>query len=433
MPRRNNRPLLSIVTSTPRVAAGLGAILICAFPILGPARADDSEQSLATRSSLLDEKGSPKDLLRQYGILTDVWVTQVYQGLVTGEDKKTWRYGGKTDGFLKVDGEKLGLWHGLAFSAQYEHYFGQNVNGYVDAALYVNTLQGFVRQGGYHSALSMNVSQTIDDKFTISVGKFNMITAPMNTPIVGGGGWETFMNIGLADPVTGVLPAYIVGGMATLKTDPVNLTFMLYDPRNAQSPRVVERPFEKGVAALLAGTVPTEIAGLNGYHTFRGIYSNKRSLDFADLPQFALPPQAQDIDTKKGYLYISYALQQYLVQSASDPSKGWGLFTHIGFTNGNPNPVRWSLLAGIGGNALLPGRENDRWGIGYFHYGVSESLLGGLAALDVNVRGESGIEAFYNYAVTPWLRLSADMQIIEPVNRDNRRSTFMGLRLQTKL
>jgi porin len=55
------------------------------------------------------------------------------------------------------------------------------------------------------------------------------------------------------------------------------------------------------------------------------------------------------------------------------------------------------------------------WGIGFFHFGLTEPLLAGLAALDVNRRSEGGVEAFYNLAITPWSR-----------------ATYAALRLQTK-
>ena len=41
-------------------------------------------------------------------------------------------------------------------------------------------------------------------------------------------------------------------------------------------------------------------------------------------------------------------------------------------------------------------------------------------------------EAFYNLAITPWLRLSADLQVIDPWNPSKSRATYGALRLQTK-
>jgi porin len=120
------------------------------------------------------------------------------------------------------------------------------------------------------------------------------------------------------------------------------------------------------------------------------------------------------------------------VQSDQNPQLGWGFFALATLSDGNPSPVRWSALAGIGGNNLMPGRENDRWGIGFFHFGLTEPLLGTLSALGVNRRSEGGIDAFYNLAITPWLRLSDDLQVITPWNPATPRATYLPLRLQTK-
>ena len=51
---------------------------------------------------------------------------------------------------------------------------------------------------------------------------------------------------------------------------------------------------------------------------------------------------------------------------------------------------------------------------------------------DVREQREGGVEGFYNFAITPWLRLSADLQIIDPWNPSKQRETVTALRLQTK-
>jgi Carbohydrate-selective porin, OprB family len=58
--------------------------------------------------------------------------------------------------------------------------------------------------------------------------------------------------------------------------------------------------------------------------------------------------------------------------------------------------------------------------------------LAGDTALEVNRRSERGVEAFYNLAITPWLRLSADLQVIDPWNPTKSRATYGALRLQIK-
>ncbi len=42
------------------------------------------------------------------------------------------------------------------------------------------------------------------------------------------------------------------------------------------------------------------------------------------------------------------------------------------------------------------------------------------------------LEAYYNIAVTPWFRVTADIQYVEPVRKDRDDATFIGLRTQMK-
>jgi porin len=104
-----------------------------------------------------------------------------------------------------------------------------------------------------------------------------------------------------------------------------------------------------------------------------------------------------------------------LWQNPLDPSKTWGLFGHIAFSDGNPNLWKWGGLIGIGGFSPIPGRPADRFGIGAFYCGYSDSLKPpqGLPPL-LNIGDEYGLEVFYNYAVTNWFRLTADLQVIAP-------------------
>lgn len=208
---------------------------------------------------------------------------------------------------------------------------------------------------------------------------------------------------------------------------------MIADPRSAINPRVIERPFEKGLAVGGAATVETEVAGLRRFHTLRAAYSNARGIDLEDIPHLSRPSALGNLTTtKKGFWFVSYAIQQNFVQSEQNPKSAWSLFALASLSDGNPSPVKWSVLAGLGRNNLLAGRENDRWGIGFFHFGLTEPLLAGLAALDVIRRSEGGVETFYNLAITPWLRLSADLQIIDSWNPCESRATYAVLCLQTK-
>jgi len=82
------------------------------------------------------------------------------------------------------------------------------------------------------------------------------------------------MNAGIAGPITGVMPPYLLGAIATLKTAPATVTLMVYDPRNAQDWDVISHPFSQGTTTALTITFPTKISGLPGFYTVRGVYDN---------------------------------------------------------------------------------------------------------------------------------------------------------------
>jgi porin len=429
------------------------AVLALFVSLASPARSEDAESSWLTRPSLLDDPGGLKEQLRNAGVTTEVWVTQFYQSQFEGDATKAWFYGGKTDAFLNLDFEKLGLWSGFRVNAQFEHEFGANLNRKDFALAPVNTALAYLDRDGYHETLSLTVTQNFGDHVSASAGKFNMMTLASRTPLVGGGGIETFMNRALALPSTGVAytaargapvdrvivsPPYLLAATLTLKTDPIvekapaTLTLLVADPRSALDPRVIEYPLEKGWAVGASATLPVQIAGLRGFHTLRAAYSNARGIDLEAVADQPPPPSPAVVRLKKGYWFASYAIQQYLVQSETDPAVGWGFFSLVTTSDGNPNPVKWSGFAGLAGNTMLEGRENDRWGVGFFQYGFSEPLLEALAAFRIFRKDERGVEAFYNLAITPWLRLSADLQVIDPWNPARAQAAYAALRLQTK-
>jgi porin len=416
------------------------AFLAIAISSTGAAYAADElapEASAWNRPTLLDGQGGPKEALREHGIIVDAWLTQFYQGVVAGDGDREWQYGGKGDLIATFDGGKLGLWKGLYVNVHQEWLYGEDANNQGDGSLFpINTALGFPRLGGYERDTSIIVTQAFNEQLSVSVGKFNMLDAASKTPLIGGGGLDTFMNTALAAPISGVTPPYIVGAIGTLKTEPAIFTLMVYDPRNAQDWDVVENPFEEGTTTSLSITVPTKIGGLSGYYGVRGVYSSLDGFNLANLPQLILPPgqagPAEGSLTKDGYWYFSASVQQYLYQDPSNPAVGWGFFAEAAISDGNPNPVEGHFLAGLGGNSPILGRQSDRWGIAYFYYVLSDELIDGVGLAGLQLADEQGVEAFYNYFITPWLRLSGDIQWIDTGRDDRNDAVLTSVRLQTR-
>jgi porin len=207
---------------------------------------------------------------------------------------------------------------------------------------------------------------------------------------------------------------------------------MIYDPRNAQDNEVLREPFADGVTVSLSATFPVSIGGNGGFQGIRAVYSTQQGLNLNDIPQLALPPEAEAvIGERSPYWYLAYSFQQTLFRQAQDPARGWGIFGQVAISDGNPNTIESSILAGIGGDSPITQRPLDRWGVGYFRYNLSSALLDGLAALGKpDLRREQGVEAFYNMALLPNLRLTASLSYVSPGEAAREDAVFAGWRLQ---
>jgi porin len=341
------------------------------------------------------------EALRNVGVDLKAFLTQTWMGLPVGSAPHGWPYGGKMTLGATFDGAKLGLWQGFYANIYQEWEYGNDINAVGSGAvLPINGVTAFPRVGGKDSDTAIYFTQRFGDAFSLSLGKYSLLEIVAKIPLVGGGGYQTFMNAGIAGPITGVIPPYLLGAVAILKTAPANFTLMVFDPRNAQDWDVISHPFSQGTTTVLTVTFPTKLAALSGFYTVRGVYSTKEGLNLAQIPGLVgLTPAAEDDLTKKGYWYLAGNFQQYLYEDSRRPGNGWGLFGHLSISDGNPNPIKWSGFVGFGGNTPLAGRELDKWGIAYFYYGPSPDLLNGLSTLGIQRQDERGVEAFYNFAL----------------------------------
>ena len=234
---------------------------------------------LQNRPGLLDGPGSPLGSLRQRGIDLTVTYTEFGQGLTAGDGNHTWRMGGKMLGKMVLDGAKLHLWKGFSINLTGELNDGANVNGMGGSVLIQNTALAFPQDVGTGGDLALNVTQRFGERVSLSIGKFDMINAPSRTPILGGGGLDTFWNIAFAAPPSGVLPPYMTGGNLSISTKPGTFTFMLYDPTNAQQKAGLNGWGTQGITGRISARFPAKIRGLQGFHTITFAASSQTGFD----------------------------------------------------------------------------------------------------------------------------------------------------------
>jgi porin len=108
---------------------------------------------------------------------------------------------------------------------------------------------------------------------------------------------------------------------------------------------------------------------------------------------------------------------------------GLGIFYRFSSTPEDRSAYNIYLSGGVGGRGVIPGRPYDRFGIGAYWLKESNDLDKQPGNLLGN---ETGVEAFYNFAITPALQLSFDAQWISPGIRSSHDAVVLGTRLNIR-
>ena len=108
---------------------------------------------------------------------------------------------------------------------------------------------------------------------------------------------------------------------------------------------------------------------------------------------------------------------------------GLGVFGRVAFLPEDRNAFSTSVSLGLAGRGLLSGRPLDRMGVAGYWLKASGDL-GGLAGELLD--DEWGGEIFYNYAITPSIQASLDLQYIDSAVNTVDDAFVVGMRLFTQ-
>ncbi len=396
-------------------------VAIAAESVQAPAKAD-----WLSRPYLTGDWGGARSFLADRGVTLDLRHTSFYQGLASGTGDQGFQYGGKVDAFINLDSGKMGLWEGGSFRSHFEYRHGAapaNLGGAifaVNTALYwpVDTPEELV-------ATSLYFTQKLGDVSSIALGKFNPVDLLAADPFYGGWGIDRFMNLVFAAPPSGLVPVVFMGAVASIKTDPVAWTFMVFDPKDRTNDYFPGDLFKDGVNVSVSGAHTTTLAGRKTTYAITGIYSTAEGTDYSSLPP------GFGTTTKKGSYNVSFEFKHNLQENKEQPNASWGFYLKVATADGNPNYVQSSVIAGIGGRALFFGRPQDSFGLGAYRYNLSDVLQNSLAPR-TKFRDEAAIEVFYSYAVTPWLYVGADIQYIKPAAGSFENALVPAIRTQIR-
>jgi porin len=397
-----------------------------------------------SRPRLTGSWGGLRDELGKKGVVVDIDLLQIPQGVASGGRDEVLRYWGLAEYTLNVDTQKLGLWPGGFLNVQGMTSFGQNVNN-ASGAFIPPSIISILPQPGEPTTGLMNLTftQFFSEHFGVFLGKVSGLGGDDNA--FAHDYHSQFLNYGLYFNAAYSLFPFTSygGGLVILPWEGAVFSVSAGDPSGTATNNDLSDAFQDGVVVYAEGRVRITPFGLVGHQLLGGGWSNKERLSLEQdpsniarilltqrFPRLADPgPALTQILTrffpsllvptqplnKVDYTWaVYYNFDQYLWSPEGAPDRGIGVFFRFGASDGVANPIKYAYNVGIGAKGLWSWRPCDNVGIGWARTEISGNFVPFLRQqLRLGLGHEDAIEMYYNAQITPWFSAAFDLQIID--------------------
>ncbi len=406
----------------------------------------DYTGGIGSRAYLAGDFNGGRTALANHGIQLDVDWTQYGQSIASGGRDSDSHFGGHLDYLLHVDLMRMGVLPGALITVRAETRYGQSVNGATGTALPVNSTAFFPLTDNLDDDVAIDVTnlnwtQVLSDKLAVFAGKLDTLDGDPNE-FASGRGTSQFMNANfLFNSTTALrLPYSTLGaGLLVLPAKNITLKGSIINTTDSSSTSGFEH-LGDGESLNGEADVQYRLGNLPGGFNLGGLYSFDQ--DFAKVGGELIfqPGQGLAIEKKDStwavygstwqYIYVADPNDKPIDLANGEPDhQGLGVFARLGFADQDTNPVKWSGSVGIGGKGIIPSRQRDTFGVGYYYTRYQESRFSGL--LGVSDNGQ-GAEAYYNVAITPAIHLTFDAQIQDSAISRIDNAVILGMRLDMR-
>jgi porin len=403
-------------------------MLLALFGLSFAAQVGASEVSAAksysgdfwSRPTLTGDWGGTRNEWAAKGVTFDIALTQVGQSVISGGKNIGWEYTGRGNLTLNINTQKLGLWPGGFFTLEVEGNYNKPINLETGAIMPVNSNQLFPTPGDQElNVPAVAYTQFFCPYFGVTFGKLDTTSGDGNE-FAHGKGDKQFLNLALninpALLLTVPNSALGAGAIILPTKDPKQavIKLMVIDTDGKANTSGFDTAFEGNNTYIIEGHVRTDFFGMTGHQLVGYTYSGK---DFSSLDQsIRFIIENGEIKKEDDSWSFFYNFDQYIYEP--EKGKGVGIFGRFGASDGDANPIHYVYSLGIGGKGVIPGRPLDEFGIGSYYIDVSNPKFTGILKDREILRDEYGVEAYYNYAITPWMKLSPDIQVIRPAQEE---------------
>ncbi len=397
----------------------------------------DYTGNLWDRPALTGDWGGSRQEMMDKGLKASVSLTQILQGNIHGGASHTAWYQGGARYDLDLDTGAAGLWPGGMVHLRGETQCGRSDTHDSGALMPVNTDALYPVPDRDETCLSeAYIMQFVAPWLGFIGGKMS----PRDQNVFAHDETTQFMNAAFNfNPVLGTtVPLDFLGGGVILRpAEWFTLTTLVLDTEGTARVSGFDTAFDRGTSVYQMAEFTVKPFGQQGHQRLSWTWSDKARPELRQDPQLIIRDVVLErlglgtgptATTRNSDWSIMYDFDQYLYTKPGTKDQGFGLFGRFGLSDGVVNPVRYFYSAGLGGKGLIPGRDNDTYGLGYYFLTVSDKLG---PVLSSRIEDEQGVEVYYNIAVTPWLHITPNIQVIEPGrSRFSETAVVMGVRMK---
>lgn len=399
---------------------------------------------LLHRTVLLGDFGGERTRLAQKGVQFNIDWVQTVQGIVSGGRDQDTEYGGSLDYIATFDLDRMGLLPGAFVKMRAESRYGDSVNTISGSILAVNTDALFPLTTPADDEIPIAVTdltyyQYLSEQFALFAGKIDTLDGDPNE-FASGRGNSQFMNTQMIFSGTlNLLPYSTLGvGAIIMPTRTITISSVVANLTDSSTTSGFE-DIGDGAMWSTEADFQYRLADLPGGTNVAFVYA--WDTEFFDFNQrFTFAPGEGVTRPTADSTWIAYASGWQYLCAADAPAEGplntangqpdlqgFGLFWRLSIADNDVNPSEWFASGGVGGKGVIPGRERDFFGVGFYYDSVQSGRLTQAIGLDDSTHG---VECFYNIAVTPAAQLSFDAQFIDSAAANLDTAVVLGMRLK---
>jgi porin len=398
------------------------------------------------RTQLSGDWGGLRTDLARHGFFFDLYSTSAYQEVASGGLKTGNTSIQNTQLSMNLDTGRAGLWPGGVVHITLESRYGSSSpqNTFTVGST-VPQYTGLAFPGPFfvHDVLPSEyfLLQALTPKFSVILGKANVLTHADQTLFANSYKYY-FANLNFnKNPMA--LNFYNTNSLAAIGilklSQRVTVVGGVYDP-NTEANNFATKAFDR-VNIYGIGIFSYKIGNLPGQSWAQYNWTNKPKIDltspFGRLSPSEVPqavgvllgtPSSQALPINyKGTSWVTVGnVSQYLFVKdrpeavaaklgSGQPLRGIGVFGRVGYAPEETNTITRDASVALFANGLFDHRPNDSFGLGIYHNGISQPLKNdfkGLTGAAASVKNENGLEVFYDFAITPAIRLIPSYQHI---------------------